>query len=59
MSNNRDWTSAMETVMTPAICPGCYFAGSDLVDSQFLFDRAIMRMPDGESVEIKLKEDAK
>lgn len=34
---------------------GCNCAGYDLVDTNYHFDRAIIKMPNGETVEVEIK----
>lgn len=46
---------ALATVAMFATCAGCHDQGYDYFDTNYHFDRAIMRMPDGEIVEVKIE----
>lgn len=46
---------ALSTVAMIATCAGCHYEGYDFFDTNYHFDRAIMRMPDGEIVEVKIE----
>ena len=48
---------AIATVVMLATCAGCkhHYQGYDFVDTNYHFDRAIMRMPDGEIVEVEIE----
>lgn len=41
-------------VLLLAVLAGCSFKGYDWVDTNYHFDRAILRMPDGSAKEIEL-----
>lgn len=47
---------AITTVVMLTTCAGCRnYKGYDIVDTNYHFDRAIMRMPDGEVVEVEIE----
>lgn len=46
---------ALATFVMLATCAGCHFKGYDFVDTNYHFDRAIMKMPDGEIVEVEIE----
>lgn len=46
----------MLAVLMLAVLAGCGFKGYDWVDTNYHFDRAIIRMPDGSTKEIELKQ---
>ena len=37
------------------LCSGCSYKGYDFIDTNYHFDRAIIKMPDGSIEEIKIK----
>lgn len=45
----------LATVAMIATCAGCHYEGYDFVDANYHFDRAIMKMPDGEIVEVEIE----
>lgn len=46
---------ALATVAMLATCAGCHYKWYDLVNTNYHFDRAIMRMPDGEIVDVEIE----
>ena len=45
---------ALVCLLLVGLC-GCGFKGYDFIDTNYHYDRAILRMPDGSTKEIKLK----
>lgn len=36
-------------------CTGCNYVGYDIVDTNYHFDKAIIRMPDNSTIEVEIK----